>query len=328
MTDPNTDGPYPADAGPENMGKPESVEYGYHSSSEGFYQQRWNEQNPKASSAQCAVCGATIPPTNDRCTDHQTSDARRHTTPPSEADSQSAGQPATAGEPEWSISRIGLAVVTASLKTAALASGAVALRRRGNTIQDDENYDLYSDFDDSYDTLSDEWDAAIPDAVKRNTSDGEALIEEALEKTAHEDSNVAYLFTEDGTPITDADELPASHSTDEESRRTQWVVPGVLYTPESTSPPRETRSCPKCGDHEHKLLSVSTGELTVEEMARVTWKCLGCGHTVTEVVPQELIPSEDETGSWPTAVGKSLERQAREEFQATMERLEANGELE
>ncbi len=331
MTDHNTNDPLPEDENLGSAGSPHSTERNLHQRSDEFYESE--QELPPAS---CEVCEATIPPTHSRCPDHRTESAHN-----------------AAGESDWSISNIGLVIVEASSKFAALANASVAFRRRDGAPGTDDSYDLIYDFGDPSETLTSDWGGELPDATELDSPLGETLYDRAIEKMnagdstsenktdvggiefnsdiLHQDSSSnAYLFTEYGKAISDEDQLDAFKSASSNPDHEQWLVPAVLYkrneTPTNTL--SETKECVNCGVSQHKFEGPVKDTSVTRDKDIGVWICLECGSKKADAMPKHTAKGQtDPNDEAPTEGEKSIKKAEQDQFNSVMERLDANDDL-
>lgn len=332
MTNQDTNDPLPEDENLGSAGSPHSTGRTLHQRSAEFNQP--DRERPPAS---CEVCNTPIPPTHSRCPDHR-SDA-------------TAGQET---ELDWSISNIGFVVVEASTKFAALANASVALRRRDGGAGDDSSYDLIYDFGELSDTLTSNWDSRLPDATKLDTTLGEELYQQAVEKTNCEtpqseatktiggveintdiiqesSSPNTYLFSEYGTGITETEQLDQFEETPSNPDHNRWLVPAVLYEPNktSTSSQSEAKHCVTCGTTQHTFEGPIEDKSVSTDADLGVWVCLECGNKTADTIPHWQPPSTPNAKKEPTTEGeKSIKKAEKSEFESVMKRLHQDGTTE
>lgn len=283
MKNNDTNDPLPEDENLGSAGSPHSTGRNLHQRSADFER---TEQG--TTPAHCEVCGAAIPPTHNRCPDHQ----------------RSTDTSSSAGGYTWSISNIGVVIVAASSKFAALANASVALRRRDGGEDTDDSYDLIYDLGEPSDTLTSGWGGELPDAVKLDTTVGQELCERAISKTdgdsrdksvisgveidpsilGESSTSKPHLFTERGKAIAYKGGLEPYEKSPDNPNHDYWVVPALLYERDSET---------------------------------------------AESSPQRRENQDNADRASPT-VGdeKPINKAGKEQFESVMERLEAEGELD
>lgn len=274
------------------------------------------KRNNRVSVANCEVCGDAIPPTRNRCTSHQKEDA------PSEYSNE-----------EWSISRIAIAIVTATTYYHAVSKGAAAFTHRNQETNSRDSFDLIYDFnEDPSKTLTRNWGGELPDAVKLNSEKGADLYEIGKRKTqsnaenspdgnqrsqpATTEGSTTYIYLEDGTPIQTEADLKKIEDLRETAEDSIWGVTAVLYkksTPHSTQAQQDTHQlfCTQCGQTEHIYRGSGSGGV---------WECLSC-NTETQGSPQPEAFEKD------VDLGEIVQDREEEHFEEIMNQLEEQGDL-
>lgn len=330
MTNNDTNDPLPEDENLGSAGSPHSTGRNLHQRSGHF--ERAEQGIPPA---HCEVCGETIPPTHNRCPDHQRDDDTDRST----------------GDYTWSISNIGIVVVAASSKFAALANASVALRRRNGGEGSDDSYDLIYDFGKPSDTLMSGWGDELPDAAELDSSRGEELYERAVSKTDWEaqDTSVigglevdpsilgespdskAFLFTERGKAITNESQLAVLEEGPDNPNHDHWVIPAVLYNRDRNTAGESIRAqnCVNCGVSRHVFDGLADGSTIADGDEAGVWVCLECDTKKAGSPPRGYESREAVNRAAPT-VGdeKPIDKAEEGQFESVMERLDTNGELE
>jgi ribosomal protein L37AE/L43A len=331
MKNNDTNDPLPEDENLGSAGSPHSTGRTLHQRSTDF-EQTEQERSP----AHCEVCGASIPPTRDRCPDHQRDD--RH-------NSTSDGN-------SWSISNVGLVIVAASSKFHALANASVALRRREGGHESDDSFDLIYDFGEPSKTLTSDWGDELPDAAELDSPIGKTLLEEAVSKMASDrkdqegeiagmdiDFNIlgrpseseAYVFNERGEAITKKNHLNAFGDKPEDGNHDYWVIPALLYkrSHDISNKTLRDHECVNCGVTQHAFDGLIDPPDKSDRDQIGMWVCLECdskkagappsGFDDEEVAARTAPPVDDE---------KPINKAEENEFKALMERLESEDRLD
>jgi hypothetical protein len=330
MKNNDSNDPLPEDENLGSAGSPHSTGRTLHQRSADF-----ERAEQEGSPAHCEVCGASIPPTNNRCSDHQ----------------QSSKHETTASGDSWSISNVGVVIVAASSKFHALANASVALRRRDGSHGSDDSFDLIYDFGEPSTTLTSNWGGELPDAAKLSTPVGEDLLERAFSKIDSNDSerdgeiagidvnlsvlgqpsnSGTYLFNERGEAITDEQQINALSDGPENGDHNYWAIPAVLYSSSQESSPEPQRSldCVNCGVSQHTFdRAIENPGVDGQERIGV-WVCLECNSRKAGAPPTKPGDESISKETVPTTSDeKPINKAEENQFETMMERLESEGRL-
>jgi len=329
MKNNDTNDPLPEDENLGSAGSPHSTGRELHQRSADF--ERTDQESPPA---HCEVCGAAIPPTRDRCPDHQ----REGRNSSSDGDS-------------WSISNVGLVIVAASSKFHALANASVALRRREGGHDSDDSFDLVYDFGEPSKTLTSDWGGNLPDATELDSPVGETLLEEAASKMTpgreEQENEIAgvdvdfsilgrssepdsYVFDERGEAITKKDQLNAFEGGPENNDHDYWVIPALLYNRSRDTDNKTLRNheCVNCGVTQHAFDGIVDAPRAADRDQIGVWVCMECDSKKAGAPPSGFDDKEVAAQTAPT-IGdeKPINKAEEDEFEAAMERLDSEGRL-
>lgn len=317
----------PEDENLGSAGSPHSTGRNLHERSTDF-----ERSDGSIAPAHCDICGASIPPTHSRCPDHQ------HT------------QSVDTENGPWSISNVGITVVAASSKFHALANAAVSLRRR-ETGGGDNSFELIYDFGQPPETLTSGWGGELPEAVKLDSEAGEDLVETAISKGDSDevesggevggieiDPSIigestepdAYLYDERGRVLSTKEDLSQFDTEPENEDYRYWVIPALLYKrdEEVGEESRRKMDCISCGEAEHVFNGFTNTPDDMDRDQMGVWVCVNCERRKAGEPPAKYASRDsDEQSSSDEGGEKPINKAEEEEFEATMERLDAEGEI-
>lgn len=317
----------PEDENLGSAGSPHSTGRNLHENSTDF-----ERSDGSVAPAHCDICGASIPPSRARCPDHQ------HT------------QSVDTENGPWSISNVGVTVVAASSKFHALANAAVSFRRR-ETGGGDNSFELIYDFGQPSKTLTSGWGGELPEAVKLDSEAGENLVETAFSKVDSDevesggevggieiDPSIigestepdSYLYDERGAVLNTEEDLAQFDAGPENEDYSYWVIPALLYKrdEEVGDESRRTMACISCGEAEHVFNGFTNTPQDMDREQMGVWICVECERRKAGEPPAKFA-SQDSDGQSSSDVGgeKPIKKAEEEEFEAAMERLDAEDKV-
>lgn len=298
---------------PGTAGSPYDSGRQYHQNSGAFH-----SEETSLPPANCDICGCSIPPTRARCSDHR---------PDPET-------PRLNDTHEWSIFKVGFALVPATNEFHAIALGSSAFLLREGGHRSRASYTLLADIDEPAAMVTDGWEQGLPDAVSLSTAEGQALLAEVRDfvEESEEESNGSLSLATPTVYTAEGDELALNILKKElsaEGEKDVWLVPGVLYRRKrvTTGKRIQRRTCASCDEPtKHTFEGYRDANDGNGGSRKVVWKCLECGTEKDSTAMPSSARSNGEEA--PSVSGDySVGRAADEEHERVMSRLDSEGEL-